>query len=35
LHQVSDLFELYDNARTCKNYILHSNFSTPVCKMWI
>jgi hypothetical protein len=35
LHQVGDLFELYDDAGTYKPYILHLNFSTPVCKMCI
>ena len=35
LHQVGDLFEMYDDARTYKPLILHLNFSTPVCKMWI
>ena len=29
LHQVGDLFELYDDARTYKPSILHLNFSTP------
>jgi len=28
LHQVGDLFELYDDARTYKPYILHLNFNT-------
>jgi hypothetical protein len=28
LHQVGDLFELYDDARTYKPKILHLNFST-------
>jgi hypothetical protein len=31
LHQVGDLFELYDDARIYKPYIL----SHPVCQMWI
>jgi len=33
LHEVGDLFELYEDARTNKPQIVLLNFSTPVCKM--
>jgi len=29
MHQVGDLFQLCDDARIYKAYILHLNFSTP------